>query len=921
MSSFGKMRRPGVRLALALMLATVAASHAGYVEDRDGKTVIHVTLFGLPDPSRSDTYSRGELAGVRAFTRRFPVIFKERYRDRYTADPAKYGHHNWDNVELELEQFTGIEVEGVEVDLLAIAGGMAPDVLYINFRKSDNYMRNHFLYPLDKPEDGYLSAMTEEEINFRIHPKLMPVIHRKGPEGNKHVWSIPYGGALGKVLLYRKDLFDANSIPYPTTDWTWDDLLAAARTITDPARGIYGVLLGRHKHESWYWCTFLWSAGGDVMLYNEETDTWRCTFDSREAAVALDFYTRLSAERWVDEDGNVRRGYAEKDASDRYVKWQRGEIGMHFAYIDEKIFSTINPELTGMVPVPLGPTGQRGAELNSRMMGLFSRIENPVVRDAAWEYMRFYDCEEAVEIKTRIMVEGGLGRFVNPKYLRRFGYPEIERLAPKGWSDTFEIAVATGQPEPYGRNSNLAYDLMTYPIQDAEQMERNGELPQDPEERLDVLHGLLKSACARANEEMIGLITPRERIKRRIAATALIIGIIVTFVVVFRKIIRAFTPPDLGVGPRKKWAFKKYAWAYILMAPAVLSILVWHYYPLLRGSIMAFYDYRLLGDSAFVGLDNFGNLLFDSFWWAAIWNSLRYSFLVVSLTFLPPIALAIFLQEVPRGKLLFRTIFYLPAVITGLVTILLWKQFYEPSERGALNALVLRIPAVGFIGIGLLLLVVGILFARRLMIHDMRWPAAGFVAAGLLLFLAASSLAMPILFPPHEPLLKSLGQLLPRLIQRTPEPYQWLSNPETAMLACVIPMIWAGMGPGCLIYLAALKGIAEEYYEAADIDGANFIDKILFIVFPTLKALIIINFVGVFITSWYGATASILAMTGGGANTEVVGLHIWYKAFTYLKFGPATAGAWMLAFMLIGFTVHQLRILSRVEFRAQGSMK
>ena len=57
-------------------------------------------------------------------------------------------------------------------------------------------------------------------------------------------------------------------------------------------------------------------------------------------------------------------------------------------------------------------------------------------------------------------------------------------------------------------------------------------------------------------------------------------------------------------------------------------------------------------------------------------------------------------------------------------------------------------------------------------------------------------------------------------------------------------------------------------------------------------------------------------MTGGGGNTEVAGLHIWYKAFTYLKFGPATAMAWMLGFMLIGFTVHQLQILSRVEFRA-----
>jgi multiple sugar transport system permease protein len=138
------------------------------------------------------------------------------------------------------------------------------------------------------------------------------------------------------------------------------------------------------------------------------------------------------------------------------------------------------------------------------------------------------------------------------------------------------------------------------------------------------------------------------------------------------------------------------------------------------------------------------------------------------------------------------------------------------------------------------------------------------------------------------------------------------------MTACIIPMVWAGMGPGCLIYLAALKGIPDDYYEAADIDGATFIDKILFVVFPTLKALIIINFVGVFITSWYSATGMVLALTGGGAGTEVAGLHIWKNAFTYLKMGPAASMAWLLGFMLIGFTVHQLRILSRVEFKTTG---
>ena len=72
---------------------------------------------------------------------------------------------------------------------------------------------------------------------------------------------------------------------------------------------------------------------------------------------------------------------------------------------------------------------------------------------------------------------------------------------------------------------------------------------------------------------------------------------------------------------------------------------------------------------------------------------------------------------------------------------------------------------------------------------------------------------------------------------------------------------------------------------------------------------------GAFIASFYNATGHILVMTGGAANTEVAGLHIWYKAFTFLQFGPATAAAWMLGVILIGFTVQQLKLLARVEFR------
>lgn len=928
-----------IRYVFAALAWAGVSAHAGSIETRDGRTVIRIVTAVPVDPNSPSMANQADLAAIRAFQEQFPRIFAERYRDRYTADPARYGAHNWDDVAIEIEPFTGLKVEGAEVDLLAIAGGIAPDVLYINFRKSDSYIQNGFLHPLDRPEDGYLASMSDADRAFRVHPRLWPVIDRKGP-GGRHVWALPYGGALGKVLLYRKDLFDSRGLAHPTADWTWDDLLAAARALTDPKRGTYGIQLNRGKHESWYWVTYLWSAGGEVMEYDEATDRWRCVFGSPAAAEALDFYTRLSAERWVDDEGVVRRGYSSKDAGDFRTKWERGEIGMMMSYIDERLFSTINPELTGMVPVPKGPGGQRGGELNSRMMGLYSGIQDPAVRDAAWEFIRFYDSEEAVRIKTRVMVEGGFGPFVNPRYLRQFGYPEFERLSPPGWAETFEIAIETGRPEPYGRNSNVAYDLMTLPIAKAEQLALNDQLPEDPRERRAALHRLLADAEIRANEIMLGIVPPEERRLRRIVACAVLAALVAGFAWVVRRVFATFKPPEgiLTTETRRTQRGKngrierpvllralrvsvvnpRYLWVWVLLGPALLTILVWQYLPLAQGAGMAFFDYKLLGESAFVGVDNFGDVLFDGFWWNAVWNSLRYSLLILALTFLPPIALAILLQEIPRGRLLFRLIYYLPAVVTGLVTILLWKQFYEPSERGALNSVMLNIPAAGFIGLALLLLAIAFAFARRLWINDLRLPAFACLAAGVILFFTAANPGLALLLPPGGSWIEAARLLPERLWATQTEPHRWLSDPDTAMLSCVIPMIWAGMGPGCLIYLAALKGIADDYYEAAEIDGAGFIDKILFIIVPILKPLIIINFVGAFIGSWYGAEGNILVMTGGAANTEVAGLHIWFKAFTFLQFGPATAMAWMLGFLLIGFTVHQLRILARVEFRTTG---
>lgn len=870
----------------------------------DGRPLITVVVPNLPNAGDNSASSRAQVAVVRQFENDFPRIFRQKYLAQYQADPKTYGLHDWENVAVRLVPFSGLKVEGVESDLMAIAGGTPPDVLYVNFRKSDTYIRNGFLYPLDKLEDQYFRSFSEAQKRSRVHPKIWPVIERKGPDGQKHVWALPTGGFMGRVLAYRKDLFDEAGLAYPTVDWTWDDLLHAAKVLTDPARNRSGLLV--RGDPGWNFSTFLWSAGGEVMEYDEPSDEWRCVFGTREAAAALDYYLRLTQELWQTKDGQWMRGYAFSDQRLGDYKWQRGEVGMNLVYMDEQFVSGLNPDLVGIVPVPKGPTGQRAAELNSRMLGIYSQIASPAVRDAAWEYIAFQDSDAAAEVRTRILVEGGLGRFVSPRDLIKFGYPEVARLAPKGWADVFRIASETGRPEPYGKNSNLAYRMLGIPVREASEAAMRNGLPQATDERVNHLADLLRRGEQRANMMMIGKVTPEERRTRSLVAAVFLVCVAAAFGFVFFRVFQTFGAHSSAVsgrvGTRRGLAI------FLMLAPALLSILVWKYYPLLAGSVMGFQDYRILGDSSWVGLKHFGDMLWDGLWWQSLWNSLRFSFISLVFGFLPPIILAIMLQEVPRGKVFYRLMFYLPAVLAGLVTLLLWKQFYDPTPRAPLNALVLKLPALAFVAVGLAVLGLTVVLANRFRFHGQPVPAAIALLIGGVFLVSMVSIPWPV-FAEHG---------LAGLFRTLPEPIQWLKDPRYAMMAIVLPGIWAGAGPGCLIYLAALKGIPDDFYDAAEIDGAGFFDKLITIVIPMMRPLIIINFVGAFIGSWLGSADNVLAMTAGEANTEVAPLNIFYKAFVYLEFGPATAMAWMLGFLLIGFTVYQLRMLAKVEFRTTG---
>src|SRR5688500_19850616 len=101
---------------------------------------------------------------------------------------------------------------------------------------------------------------------------------------------------------------------------------------------------------------------------------------------------------------------------------------------------------------------------------------------------------------------------------------------------------------------------------------------------------------------------------------------------------------------------------------------------------MAFQDYRVMGYSRFVWMENFAQCIFDPQFWYSFWVSIQYALLFLALGFGAPILLAILLQETPVAKMLFRVVFYLPAILAGIVVVLLWKQFYDVD--GLLNRVI-----------------------------------------------------------------------------------------------------------------------------------------------------------------------------------------------------------------------------------------
>ena len=274
---------------------------------------------------------------------------------------------------------------------------------------------------------------------------------------------------------------------------------------------------------------------------------------------------------------------------------------------------------------------------------------------------------------------------------------------------------------------------------------------------------------------------------------------------------------------------------YLFIGVAMIIFIMFTLYPVISAVITSRQKYKPFG-SEWVALNNYVDAMKSSLFWKSIKNTVLYTIIVVPCSLLISFIISIMILPFSRKlQSVFKALYYLPGIASGVAIAVVWLWLYDSSPSGIFNRI------LGIFG-------------------------------------AASQ--------------------------------NWLSSSKTAMLSLILMALLSSHGSNIIIYMAALHGIDNTYFEAAEIDGATFLQKVRYIVFPLCKPTTLFLLVTGIIGS-FQVFMNAYMMTGGGPdnNTTMIGLLIFNNAFTYGKYGLACAQAIILALVIGLLTMLQFKVM------------
>ncbi len=286
---------------------------------------------------------------------------------------------------------------------------------------------------------------------------------------------------------------------------------------------------------------------------------------------------------------------------------------------------------------------------------------------------------------------------------------------------------------------------------------------------------------------------------------------------------------------------------YLLLVPSLLFVATLAYLPALSTIYHSFFRWAGGDAKEFIGFENFTRVFSDGIFWDSFGViAILVAANVVKLA--PSIFVAVVIHRLdsPRAQYLYRVLVVLPMIVPGLVTLFIWKFFFDPTQgvmNNALDATGLKTLLVGLDG----------LFGWGVFLEGV--------------------------------------------------PIGWLSTPGLIVPALVLwGFPWIG-AVGVLVYLAGLQSIGTEVYEAADLDGVGSWQKFRHIEFPLILTQVRLTLVLLIIGTLqsYGFQFLLLGPNGGPAQAGMVpGLWMFNRGFVAGEFGYACAlGLFLFLFILL----------------------
>jgi raffinose/stachyose/melibiose transport system permease protein len=271
------------------------------------------------------------------------------------------------------------------------------------------------------------------------------------------------------------------------------------------------------------------------------------------------------------------------------------------------------------------------------------------------------------------------------------------------------------------------------------------------------------------------------------------------------------------------------------LGPALILFAVFVVYPIVYNLQASTLNWDGVNPGKYIGLDNYKTLFHDSVFFTTLKNSLWW----IVLTIIPQAAIGFFLAYALnhwlRGRNVYRTIFFVPAVLSPVVVGIVWQRILDP-----------------FNGV--------------------------FASIG-------KKTGLDFLSQP------------------------WLSDPKTAIFACIVVNVWMWTGFSMLFYLAGLQLLDQSLLEAAKIDGANQLQTITRILLPLLKpthlSLLLLGIIGSLKTF-----ELVYVLTQGGPNhaSEMLPTYTFLQAFTLQAVGYGSAISVVLLVIAVATSLSMIRV-------------